>query len=116
VVAIFRNGGLSPFTQRRKCHRKHVWSVIGIRPDLPFLNQAPQVLVLGRNDPHVDLKCMPAPQTLDRAGPRKLRAYLQREVPKVQWPAASSIGDLLRREGLAELERNANENKPGGRN
>ena len=38
-------------------------------------------------------------------GPRKLRAYLQREAPKILWPAASSIGDLLRREGLAHPRR-----------
>jgi putative transposase len=33
-------------------------------------------------------------------GPRKRRAYLQRESPRMVWPATSSIGDLLRREGL----------------
>jgi putative transposase len=38
-------------------------------------------------------------------GPRKLRAYLQRESPKKVWPVASSIGDLLRREGLAHPRR-----------
>ena len=35
-----------------------------------------------------------------RWGPRKLRAYLQRNAGEVQWPAASSIGALLKREGL----------------
>jgi putative transposase len=38
-------------------------------------------------------------------GPRKLRAYLQRDTPKIVWPAASSIGDLLHREGLAHPRR-----------
>jgi putative transposase len=38
-------------------------------------------------------------------GPRKLRAYLQRDTPKIVRPAASSIGDLLRREGLAHPPR-----------
>ena len=33
-------------------------------------------------------------------GPRKLRALLERLRPEEAWPAASSIGDLLRREGL----------------
>ncbi len=33
-------------------------------------------------------------------GPRKLRAYLLRFDPDRCWPAASTIGDLLRREGL----------------
>lgn len=38
-------------------------------------------------------------------GPRKLRAYLEREAPRTHWPTASSIGDLLHREGLAHPRR-----------
>jgi len=38
-------------------------------------------------------------------GPRKLKAILERERPDVSWPAASTIGDLLRREGLSEPRR-----------
>jgi putative transposase len=34
-------------------------------------------------------------------GPRKLRAVLSRRDPKRVWPAPSTIGDLLRREGLS---------------
>ena len=45
-------------------------------------------------------------------GPRKLRAYLQRDTPKVDWPAASSIGDLLRREGLAHPRRKRKRTPP----
>jgi transposase InsO family protein len=33
-------------------------------------------------------------------GPRKLRAALLRDHPQQTWPAASTLGDLLRREGL----------------
>lgn len=33
-------------------------------------------------------------------GARKLRLWLQRQQPEKDWPAASSIGDLLKREGL----------------
>jgi transposase InsO family protein len=33
-------------------------------------------------------------------GPRKLKARLERDRPELVWPAASTIGDLLRREGL----------------
>jgi len=33
-------------------------------------------------------------------GARKLRLWLQRERPETEWPAASSIGELLKREGL----------------
>ena len=38
-------------------------------------------------------------------GPKKLRAVLQRRDPKQLWPAASTIGDLLRRQGLSEARR-----------
>src|SRR3954464_12265528 len=35
-----------------------------------------------------------------RWGPNKLRAVLQRRAPSHPWPAASTMGDLLRRAGL----------------
>lgn len=35
-----------------------------------------------------------------RWGPRKLKAVLERECPGRKWPAASTMGELLRREGL----------------
>ena len=35
-----------------------------------------------------------------RWGPRKLRAYLKKSEPAKPWPAVSSIGELLNREGL----------------
>jgi transposase len=35
-----------------------------------------------------------------RWGPRKLKVVLEREQPEEIWPAASTIGELLRREGL----------------
>lgn len=33
-------------------------------------------------------------------GPKKIRAMLAREHPGIVWPAASTIGDILKREGL----------------
>jgi len=38
-------------------------------------------------------------------GPKKLRVVLQRNDPKQRWPAPSTIGDLLRREGLSAPRR-----------
>jgi transposase len=38
-------------------------------------------------------------------GPRKLRAILQHKQPEVTWPAASTMGDLLRGHGLCEARR-----------
>lgn len=40
-----------------------------------------------------------------RWGPRKLRAYLQEARPEVRWPAASTIGDMLKRAGLVDSRR-----------
>ena len=38
-------------------------------------------------------------------GPRKLLAYLERRQPCTAWPAASSVGALLKREGLVRARR-----------
>jgi transposase InsO family protein len=38
-------------------------------------------------------------------GPKKLRAILQSREPQRCWPAASTMGDLLRREGLSQPRR-----------
>jgi transposase InsO family protein len=35
-------------------------------------------------------------------GPKKVRAWLTHERPQVAWPAASTIGDILKREGLVK--------------
>jgi transposase InsO family protein len=40
-----------------------------------------------------------------RWGPKKLRAQLQEREPARQWPATSTIGEVLRREGLSERRR-----------
>lgn len=41
-------------------------------------------------------------------GPKKLKVVLRRRLPEKQWPAASSIGELLRREGCVKLARRKN--------
>jgi transposase InsO family protein len=40
-----------------------------------------------------------------RWGPRKLRAYLEGRDPQEHWPATSSMGELLQREGLVQARR-----------
>jgi transposase InsO family protein/transposase-like protein len=37
-------------------------------------------------------------------GPKKIRAKLEAERPRMDWPAASTIGDILKREGLIEAK------------
>ena len=45
-------------------------------------------------------------------GPRKLLAWLERRQPDVDWPAASSVGELLRREGLVSERRRKPRREP----
>ena len=35
-------------------------------------------------------------------GPKKVKAWLEQAQPELDWPAASTIGDILKREGLVE--------------
>jgi len=47
-----------------------------------------------------------------RWGPRKLRRYLQERRPGRGWPAASTIGELLKREGLVSARRKRRRTPP----
>lgn len=45
-------------------------------------------------------------------GPKKLRAVLQEREPRQAWPAASTMGDALRREGLSQPRRRTRHTVP----
>jgi transposase InsO family protein len=45
-------------------------------------------------------------------GPRKLIAYLERQSPTLDWPAPSSVGELLRRRGLTHPRRSRGHTPP----
>jgi len=47
-----------------------------------------------------------------RWGPRKLKVVLQRQQPEASWPAASTIGEVLRREGLIIARRKRRRSDP----
>ena len=47
-----------------------------------------------------------------RWGPRKLKAVLERQQPDETWPAASTMGELLRREGLVIACKKRRRNDP----
>jgi transposase InsO family protein len=47
-------------------------------------------------------------------GPRKLRAVLERKFPDINWPASSTIGELLRRQGLVSSSRRRRKIHPLG--
>jgi transposase InsO family protein len=48
-------------------------------------------------------------------GPRKLLARLRLDEPSVAWPSASTVGDMLRREGLSEPRARRRSAAPGGK-
>jgi transposase InsO family protein len=47
-------------------------------------------------------------------GPKKVKAWLEQERPELDWPAASTIGDILKREGLVEARRRRRRAIPQG--
>lgn len=73
-------GGLHDRSRAPHCHGRRMAAEI-----------AEAVLALRRQRPHW--------------GPRKLRAWLLREHPGTAWPAASTMGDLLREHGLSQPRR-----------
>jgi transposase InsO family protein len=50
-------------------------------------------------------KVIAARRRFAHLGPRKILAVLERQAPQVAWPAASTIGDILKRAGLVEATR-----------
>jgi transposase InsO family protein len=58
-----------------------------------------------RNHPHaiaeeIVERCLEVRRAHPSWGPVKVRAYLERQRPRIEWPAASTIGNLFDREGL----------------
>lgn len=79
----YRNEGPPGLVERSRAPRLHG------RRMAPEVAEA--ILALRRDRPHW--------------GPRKLRAVLAARSPEVAWPAPSTIGDLLRAEGLSDRRR-----------
>ena len=77
-VARYRRDGLEGLVGRSRAPRRHARTM------------APEVVEA------IIERCRGRP----RWGPRKLHAVLMDERPDVVWPAASTMGDLLRAEGL----------------
>lgn len=53
-----------------------------------------------QTQPAIEQQIVELRQEHMRWGPRKLKVVLERKQPVVSWPAASTMGELLRREGL----------------
>src|ERR1700730_17930259 len=50
--------------------------------------------------PKIAEHCLAVRRAHPSWGPVKVRAYLQRQAPRTDWPAASTIGELFDRESL----------------
>ena len=83
LVRRFEREGPGGLAARSSAPRKHGTALSG--------ELAADILALRRRYPYW--------------GPKKLRAYLRTHYPKAHWPAASTIGDLLLREGLIRSRR-----------
>lgn len=58
-----------------------------------------------QTSPQVEQRIVELRQQHMRWGPRKLKVVLERKQPELTWPAASTMGELLRREGLVIARR-----------
>jgi len=55
--------------------------------------------------PNIAERCLVVRRAHPTWGPVKVRAYLERDAPKTDWPVASTIGELFDREGLTVKRR-----------
>ena len=113
-IALFREYEMGVFTVSDLCRRHgisretfYVWKrrresgkarwfeelsrAVGSCPHVTSGRLADRIIAARRRFPHF--------------GPKKIKAWLERQRPEVAWPAASTIGDILKREGLVERRR-----------
>ena len=55
--------------------------------------------------PRLEKRIIETRKRFPHFGPKKIKAWLARDVPDEIWPAASTIGDILKRAGLVEPKR-----------
>jgi transposase InsO family protein len=67
-----------------------------------FADRSHAPLAPQRTSPTIAAEVIAVRRRFEHFGPKKVLAWLQREQPNVAWPAASTIGDILAREGLVE--------------
>ena len=107
VAALCRCFGVSRETAYKWMRRYEAKGEVGLREVSRAPRSSPQ-----RMSERTEDKILKLRQEHPRWGPRKLVAYLRREQPGQEWPVASSIGDLLRREGLSHPRRKRQRTPP----
>jgi putative transposase len=92
--------GVSRKTGYKWLGRYDAEGAVGLRARSSAPHTSPQQIELDVASALVSLR-----RTHPTWGPRKLLALLQRTHPALDWPAASTVGDLLKREGLVKPRR-----------
>lgn len=107
MAELCRSYGVSRKTGYKfvtRCHQ-HGAAGLGDHPRAPH-HHPHEVL------PHIQAAILEARCAHPTWGPRKLLAWLTRHDPATHWPCASTIGDLLHREGLTVPPRRSHRTPP----
>jgi putative transposase len=96
MTALCAQFGISRDTGYRLAERYQTEGVAGLAPHSRAPLRRPRAMSQAVIEAILDLR-----RARPHWGPKKLRAVLQRENGATRWPVASTIGDLLRREGLS---------------
>ena len=100
VSELCRHYGISRKTGYKWFHRHRCEGVTGLADRSRAPLHHPQAMGAA-----VEAAVLEVRQRYPSWGAKKIRAHLARHAPACRWPAASSIGDLLRREGLTVARR-----------
>jgi transposase len=100
MTALCARFGISRDTGYRLVARYRTAGLAGLAAQSRAPHRRPRALAQAVAEAIVDLR-----RARPHWGPKKLLAVLRRENGATSWPAASTIGDLLRREGLSALRR-----------
>lgn len=110
-IGLFREYDTGVFTVTELCARHgvsretfYVWERRRASGDPQWFEEKSHAV---QNCPHATedrlvQQIIAARQRFPHFGPKKIKAWLGSERPQVGWPAASTIGDILKREGLVQ--------------
>jgi transposase InsO family protein len=100
IVDICQRFGISEKTGHKVLHRFRTLGVAGVADGSHAPHHHPQAMGSAMAARIIKLR-----RQHPLYGPAKLRDWLLQHEPTVQWPAASTIGALLKREGLIRAKR-----------
>jgi putative transposase len=108
MIMLCARYGISRKTGYELVHRYEAAGATGLAPRSRAPHRHGRAMAAGMREAILDLR-----DERRHWGPKKLRARLAALHPETAWPAASTIGELLRREGLVEPRRRRRAPLPG---